>query len=259
MAGFDPNNFTPGAAPQGGGPTPAVSAASVQLPPIPVQWTDAVEHLRCFVMVYGAPGTGKTHLISTAPSPFILSAEGGMLTLKKMMRLLGVRFPYWQIDSFDRLKWALDELLKPEYAAIQTVCGDSITELAKVFLRQTKQVNSHGMKAYGEMQEMMDVILTLFRHYPKHVYLTAQEEVYQVEDGLMKAGPSFPGKAVQKDIGYIPDFVFRAEIHTDPNTGQPQFWLRCKATNQHTAKDRSAILQQWEPPNLTEIFGKVLA
>ena len=35
------------------------------------------------VLVYGAPGAGKTRLCATAPKPFILSAESGLLSLRK--------------------------------------------------------------------------------------------------------------------------------------------------------------------------------
>lgn len=256
---FDPASYNPAAAAQ----TAPHSAGSlptgpVNLAPMAVQYTDEVGHYRCFVLTYGRPGVGKTHLIKTAPGPFVLSAEGGMLTFKKFAKE-GLRIPFWTIDCFDRVKWALDELLKPEYNHIQTVCGDSITEICAVCLREQKRIFAHGQKAYGEMGDMMETVLSLFRQYPKHVYLTAQEEVYPAEDGLMKAGPSFPGRMLKAGIGYIPDFVFRAEIITNPQTGERSHWLRCHPSNQTEAKDRSGLLGQYEYPDLSHIFTKALS
>ena len=40
-----------------------------------------VEHINC--LVYGEAGIGKTTLCATAPSPLIISAEAGLLSLKK--------------------------------------------------------------------------------------------------------------------------------------------------------------------------------
>jgi hypothetical protein len=252
MAGFDPNAYNPAAAAQAVGAVPQ-SAPAVQLEPIPVQWTSQIEFFHIFVMVYGRPGTGKTTLAATAPEPFILSAEGGLIVLRK-----GKPVPYWPIDSKDRLKWALDELLKPAYDTIKTVVGDSITEIAQNCLRAAKKTNAHGMKAYGEMADEVDEILDLFRKYPKHVYLSAKEEVYPAEDGLMKAGPSFPGKQIKSGIGYIPDFVFRMEAHKNPENNQIQHVLRCKPGNSHEAKARVDNLAEYEYPDLTALFNKIL-
>lgn len=257
--GFDPNTYNPAAAAQqaaasGYGSVTVQAAAPVVLEPIPVQWTSQLELFNIFAMVYGRPGTGKTKLCSTAPEPFILNAGGGIVTLRREAKPV----PFWPIDSIDRLKWALDELLKPAYDGIKTVCGDDITEMANISLRAKKLTNAHGMKAYGEMGDEIDAILALFRGYPKHVYLIAREEVYAAEDGLMKAGPSFPGKQIKSGIGYIPDFVFRAETHKNPENNEVYHVLRCKPGTTHEAKSRVNNLAEYEAPDLTAIFNKIL-
>ena len=43
----------------------------------------AVQFNGCKVLVYGEAGVGKTFLCATAEAPFIISAEGGELSLRK--------------------------------------------------------------------------------------------------------------------------------------------------------------------------------
>ncbi len=50
------------------------------------------------VLVYGAAGVGKTALIATLPSPIVLSAEGGLLSLQE------IDMPYVEISSIDTLR-----------------------------------------------------------------------------------------------------------------------------------------------------------
>ena len=48
---------------------------------INLQSTNSVSNAGIKMLVYGAAGTGKTYLIPTLPSPVILSAEGGLLSI----------------------------------------------------------------------------------------------------------------------------------------------------------------------------------
>ena len=52
------------------------------------------------LLVYGAAGVGKTALIATLPSPIVLSAEGGLLSLQS------ADLPYIDVASLDALREA---------------------------------------------------------------------------------------------------------------------------------------------------------
>ena len=51
-------------------------------------------------MCYGQSGAGKTSLIKTLPSPIVLSAEGGLLSIQD------ANLPYIEIASMDNLREA---------------------------------------------------------------------------------------------------------------------------------------------------------
>ena len=50
---------------------------------INIQSTNTITANGLKVLVYGQAGAGKTTLIKTLPKPLILSAEGGLLSLRK--------------------------------------------------------------------------------------------------------------------------------------------------------------------------------
>ena len=81
------------------------------------------------VLVYGRPGAGKTRLCATAPSPIILSAESGLLSLADE------DIPVQTITSIDDLNEVYAWLLGSEEAKdFKTVCLDSVSEIAEQVL-----------------------------------------------------------------------------------------------------------------------------
>jgi ABC-type polar amino acid transport system ATPase subunit len=84
------------------------------------------------LLVFGMAGTGKTTLIKTLPKPIVLSAEAGLLSIA------GTGIPYIEIESMSDLKeaylWILDNI-----ADYETVCLDSISEIAEVVLSAEKK------------------------------------------------------------------------------------------------------------------------
>jgi len=81
------------------------------------------------VLVYGLSGAGKTSLIKTLPSPIILSAEGGLLSLSDS------EIPYIEIGNMNDLKEAYEWLTQSQEAAqFLSVAIDSISEIGEVVL-----------------------------------------------------------------------------------------------------------------------------
>ena len=67
---------------------------------INLQSTNTVVNAGIKMLVYGAAGTGKTCLIPTLPSPVILSAEGGLLSISDH------NIPFIEVKSMDTLRLA---------------------------------------------------------------------------------------------------------------------------------------------------------
>lgn len=204
------------------------------------------------VLVYGAPGAGKTRLCATAPKPFILSAESGLLSLRKET------LPYAVISSIEDFNEAYAWVTGSEEAEkYETICLDSISEIAEQILSEEKTLSKDGRKAYGEMQDRMNRLLRAFRDIPgKNVYFSAKMERTQMDSGLILYTPSLPGRNLTQGIGYFFDEEF-ALITVKDNDGNVERYLQTASDTAYEAKDRSGSLDFLEKPDLTKIFRKI--
>ena len=204
------------------------------------------------LLVYGAAGAGKTSLIPTLPSPIVLSAEGGLLSIQD------AETPYLEITTMAELqevyKWLAESA---EAAQFESVAIDSISEIAEVCLNYEKKVNKDPRAAYGSMQEQMADIIRAFRDLPaKHVLMTAKLEKTQDEMGRILYAPSMPGNKTGQSLPYFFDEVLALRVEKDAD-GFAQRALMCDSDGLWLAKDRSGKLESWEAPDLTVIINKI--
>lgn len=204
------------------------------------------------VLVYGQAGAGKTSLIDTLPSPIVLSAEGGLLSVQDS------DLPYIEIDSMVTLKEAWQWLTESNEAkAYKSVALDSISEIAEVVLNAEKKATKDPRQAYGAMQEQMADIIRAFRDLPgRHVYMSAKLEKTQDEMGRILYAPSMPGNKTGQSLPYFFDEVLALRIERD-GEGNTQRALMCDGDGLWLAKDRSGKLAGWEAPDLGEIIAKI--
>ena len=204
------------------------------------------------VLVYGQAGAGKTSLIKTLPSPIVLSAEGGLLSIKD------ADLPYIEISDMDTLKEAYAWLTSSDEAkAYQSVALDSISEIAEVVLNAEKKATKDPRQAYGAMQEQMADIIRAFRDLPgRHVYMSAKLEKTQDELGRVLYSPSMPGNKTGQSLPYFFDEVLALRVEKDAG-GVTQRALMCDTDGLWLAKDRSGKLDMWEAPDLGAIIAKI--
>ena len=204
------------------------------------------------VLVYGQAGSGKTTLIRTAPSPLILSAEAGLLSLA------GTDIPYVEIHSLAELSevgaWIAQNQEATQY---RTICLDSISEIAEVCLSEAKATLKDGRAAYGEMADQMSKVIRAYRDLPgRNVYFTAKMDKSESDTGARLFAPSMPGKTLTQQLPYFFDEMLALRLVSDAegNTGRA---LMCAPDTMWTAKDRSARLAAWEPADLGKLFDKI--
>lgn len=204
------------------------------------------------VLVYGQAGAGKTSLIKTLPSPIVLSAEGGLLSIQD------ADLPFIEITSMEDLREAYEWLTSSDDAkAYQSVALDSISEIAEVCLNHEKKINKDPRAAYGAMQEQMADIIRAFRDLPgRHVYMSAKLEKTQDEMGRVLYAPSMPGNKTGQALPYFFDEVLALRVEKD-GEGATQRALMCDSDGLWLAKDRSGKLDAWETPDLTAIIAKI--
>jgi phage nucleotide-binding protein len=204
------------------------------------------------LLVYGQAGAGKTSLIPTLPSPIVLSAEGGLLSIQD------AELPYIEITTMAELQEAYKWLAESaEAAQFESVAIDSISEIAEVCLNYEKKVNKDPRAAYGAMQEQMADIIRVFRDLPaKHVYMSAKLEKTQDEMGRSLYAPSMPGNKTGQSLPYFFDEVLALRVERDAE-GNSQRALMCDSDGLWLAKDRSGKLESWEAPDLSMIINKI--
>lgn len=206
------------------------------------------------LLVYGQAGAGKTVLASTAPAPFLISAEGGELSLRN------VQMPMAKVTTVDDLRdiYAWCEQSR-EAKQFQTICIDSLSEIAEVVLNNAKRQVKDPRQAYGELIEKMETTIRMFRDLPgRNVYMSAKMEPTKDElTGVVKYGPAMPGKQLAVKLPYFFDEVFRLGINKTTQ-GESYRFLQTQPDMQYEAKDRSGALAAVEPPHLAQLFNKIL-
>ena len=206
------------------------------------------------VLVYGQAGAGKTVLASTAPAPFLISAEGGELSLRTM------QIPMVKVTTVEDLRdvYAWCER-SAEAKQFQTICIDSLSEIAEVVLNNAKRQVKDPRQAYGELIEKMETTIRMFRDLPgRNVYMSAKMEPTKDElTGVVKYGPAMPGSKLGTKLPYFFDQVCRLGINKAPN-GECYRFLQTQPDLQYEAKDRSGVLAAVEPPHLAQLFNKIL-
>lgn len=204
------------------------------------------------MLVHGQAGIGKTCLCASLPRPIIISVESGLLSLAPL------DLPAIEVASLDDLeeafRWATES---EESKNFDSICLDSISEIAEIVLSNEKGKEKDPRKAYGNMQDMMMDLVRSFRDIPgKNIYMSAKQERIQDESGRILYGPSMPGQKLAQQLPYLFDEIFCYQIVKDQN-GVPQRVLLTQPDGISQAKDRSGKLDMWEVPDLGAIVNKI--
>jgi len=207
----------------------------------------SLDSVKC--IVYGGAGVGKTRLCATAPRPIIISAESGLLSLAD------VDCDYVEIHSFKELESAYRELKDhPDY---DTICLDSVSEIAEELVVENKKIFKDGRQAYGQLADDFMPLLKKFRDIQgKNTVFTCKLIVNQDEEsGKISHDLLIPGRVLGHQIPYIVDELFCLKVDR-----KGKQILQTTPDRYAFAKDRSGALDAEEREiNMTYIFNKIMA
>lgn len=206
---------------------------------------------------YGKSGIGKTVLCSTAVTPVIISAEKGLLSLQD------IDVKAIEVLTIDHVKEALMWCqMSNEAKGHDTICLDSVSEIAEKMLIQYKKENKDARQAYGQLADDMSTIIRDFRDLKqKHVYFSAKMiRVKDDDTGITTYKPSMPGQQLLNGLPYFFDELFYMKMGSYTDDDGKVIKYRCLQTGpdlKHEGKDRSGRLSYIEKPDLAYIINKI--
>jgi len=204
-------------------------------------------------LVYGMPGVGKTVLCSTAPNPVIISNEAGLLSLRN------VDIPVIAVKTLHDLAEAYRFITESDDAkGFETVCLDSLSEIAESVLSYEKGIAKDPRQAYGELQVKTLQLCREFRDLPnKHVYFSSKQERTKNDQNVYINQPSLPGTKLPQEVPYLFDEVMCLRTFEDED-GTIHRKLQTQPSFDYVAKDRSGGLEVFEDPDLGAIIQKII-
>jgi hypothetical protein len=203
-------------------------------------------------LAYGEAGAGKTYAIRTLipARPVIISAEGGMLSLRD------VSIPVVQVSTIDDVREAYRFLATSnEGKAFDWICLDSLSEILEAVLTSEKEKTSDPRQAYGAVIDVGMALVRMFRDLPRNIYFSAKQERKEDEHDRSLFFPSAPGAKLSQKLPYLFDEVFALRVWAEDGALQRRFQTRTDGS--YVAKDRSGALEPFEPPDLLAIARKI--
>lgn len=217
-------------------------------------------------IIHGAPGSGKTPLVSTAPRPVMLATEPGLGSLRSSNVPVWEAYQPAKIAEF--MKWILES---KEAANYDTVAVDSLSNASEIFLTEMTAIEKDGRRAYGRANEKtMKLCNDLYYMQSKHIVMickqttreNGKESVMQngqvLYEPVMQKIPYFPGKELNSKIPHLFDDILHLCDASIPGHAKPQRALRTREIPEVMARDRYGGLEDLEPANLSYFFDKAM-
>lgn len=220
------------------------------------------------MLLVGESGSGKTRSVATLQKagykPLLISAESGVRSLA------GNPIPMIDISKNDKgedlpMEKRFDRLgevyawLKKGQSEYDTIFVDSLTEINAALIIQLKQEIPDAkdtLKVYMANSEKMVKLVRAFRDLPYNVVLVSLSEVEKDELGKRFTTASVVGKVAQH-LPALMDEVIHIQVVEDENKKISRRF-QCGASSGIVCKDRSGMLNTFEPADLGQLFNKIL-
>jgi hypothetical protein len=219
------------------------------------------------VLVYAPPGHGKTRFSGTVAkvaNPLILSAESGLLSLRKLSREINHDFRFKAITKFTDIEDAYKYLAFKNTEKFDAVVMDSVTEIQKVcmeaILAEEKRDRAQ-MQDWGTLNQRMVAMIRGFRDLDLHFLATALDDWTKDEEtGQMIHMPALQGQLQKTIAGYFDEVFYLHAASTKDKDGKEvtKRWLQTAGNARYIAKDRSGMLPEAAAADFAWIYERIL-
>lgn len=215
------------------------------------------------ILLYGAPGSGKTWFIGTMPDVYIVSLDKGL----KGLRLAGMQFDGCEVDTLDELYQVIDEIIRGNRGkGAKAFALDHLTEVTELAINHTglrSKPNSHKRAVWGEIADHARMVTRKFvdiaavRKVP--VCVTAHQQIDKNElSGNILGLPSTVGKLAETVGGFFDMYLYaRSDVVPKDGDWIPEWTVSTVNYREFSAKDRTGTLDITEPNNFPTIMNKV--
>lgn len=217
------------------------------------------------ICIHGQSGIGKSMLAATAAGfkPLIILTEKNgdeSLSPDNIEEVFGkgredILYAVDIIQAFEpgefeeAVKFAIDS------KDHDVIIFDSMSKGSRLILKQAKSENTHGMKAYGQHNDVAMALIEELMDGDKHVVLLAHTSRQEDSDsGEIAYFPSFEGKAFAEKFVYdMPHVLFMEDFIDDE--GKTHKTLRArKGESNKRVKTRGNSLDELNEPHLGRLL-----
>jgi len=226
-----------------------------------VQSTKDVGGKKLNILVWGAPGSGKTHFCGTAPKPFLINTDKGELTLNQQ------DIPYILIDGemnvYDTIMAILDSARKKKdgFENIETIILDSVWKLSDLLLEEIKEESNNTGKAnydnWGNLLTRMSKIIDGFTASNYHFLATSGEAIRadELDEEEKNVTFNFSG-SYRNRLAY--SFDFNLYLKAKKKGVTTEYLSFSQEENKRSAKSRVEMPKKVIDPSFTKIHEYVL-
>lgn len=222
----------------------------------------SAEHLS--TLVYGTFGSGKTFFGASAPGPYFISADEGLLGLKILRRDI----PFVEFDDYQDCMQILDDIKLGRRAqvenGIRTIILDGLDRMTQLIidlvLKETNKTQMN-LRTWEIAVEYLRVLVRKFvsLKYKYHLIALTGDKFEKNREGQIISGAPDTIGALRRTIGGLFDLVVYAYQGVQAINGRSveTFTLNTIKFSYFPAKDRSTVLNPTEPNDFKVIWDKI--